>query len=71
MTEERYDMLMWWGSPDNTKEIPQLSDDEIADGWHFCHDWDGLLIHPECPEYESCACLGQDKFKKKKNNNEG
>ena len=69
MDRERYDMLMMgglreFGDSDNTKQIPQLTDDEIADGWHFCHDWGGLLIHPACPEYESCACLGQEKFKK-------
>lgn len=59
MSYERYVSLMW-----GTENI-ELTDAEIADGWHFCHDWDGLLIHPKHPEYNSCVCLGQEKFKKK------
>lgn len=33
-----------------------LNPQEIAEGWHYCHDWDGLLIHPGDPEAECCSC---------------
>ncbi len=33
-----------------------LTPQEIAAGWHYCHDWDGLLIHPGDPEAECCSC---------------
>lgn len=33
-----------------------LTPKEIAAGWHYCHDWDGLLIHPGDPEAECCSC---------------
>jgi hypothetical protein len=29
---------------------------EIADGWHFCPEWDGLLIGPEMGEFQCCLC---------------
>ena len=32
-------------------------------GYHFCPDWDGMLIGPNWPEAESCSC-------KKVNNND-
>jgi hypothetical protein len=25
--------------------------------WHFCIDWDCLLIHKNGPEFESCTCV--------------
>lgn len=34
----------------------ELSQTEILDGWHFCDDWDGMLIHPKSPEGEACTC---------------
>lgn len=35
-----------------------LTVNEIADGWHFCGDWDGLLVGPGMPmEQECCTCL--------------
>lgn len=33
-----------------------LTMEEINDGWHFCMDWDGLLIHEDDPEAECCTC---------------
>lgn len=24
--------------------------------WHFCMDWDGLLIHMNDPEMSCCTC---------------
>ena len=29
---------------------------EIDAGWHFCEDWDGMLIGPRSPEMENCLC---------------
>lgn len=34
----------------------RLTADEIQAGWHFCLDWDGLLIGPGSPEMEVCTC---------------
>jgi hypothetical protein len=33
-----------------------LTDEEFLSGWHFCWDWDLMLIGPGMPEMESCAC---------------
>lgn len=33
-----------------------LSPEEIAAGWHFCHDWDYMLIHTTWPENDGCLC---------------
>lgn len=33
-----------------------LTDDEIAEGWHFCEEWDGMLINDKWPEAEVCLC---------------
>ena len=34
----------------------KLTTEEIKQGWHFCHDWDGLLIGPGMAEQEACLC---------------
>jgi len=33
-----------------------LTADELAEGWHFCYDWDELLVGPPMPEYDGCGC---------------
>lgn len=33
-----------------------LTAEERAEGWHWCYDWDGLLIGPGMQEMESCTC---------------
>jgi hypothetical protein len=33
-----------------------LTKEEAEEGWHFCWDWDGLLIHKDDPEAECCTC---------------
>lgn len=40
-----------------------LTKEEIAEGWHFCYEFDGLLIGPESGEMECCTCEGVDKAK--------
>lgn len=49
MTPERYEELNKKGSG--------LSEDEIADKWHFCREWDQMLVGPGMPEMESCLCF--------------
>jgi hypothetical protein len=49
MTEERWKELM------RDQTLP-LTKQEIADGWHFCPEWDGLLIGPGEMEWEFCMC---------------
>jgi hypothetical protein len=46
---DRYDALM--------NEKAELTKEEIEDGWHFCCEWDALLIHPSWEESKVCTCL--------------
>jgi hypothetical protein len=50
MTNERYKEL--W----ENYEAP-LTQEEINEGWHFCVEWDGLLIGPGMDEMDFCKCL--------------
>lgn len=47
MTTERW-MAITNGNP--------MTDDELRDGWHFCVDWDDLLIGPGMGELRCCQC---------------
>ncbi len=40
----------------STNPDEKLTKEELEDGWHFCPDWDDMLIHKEWPEIESCTC---------------
>lgn len=33
-----------------------LTQAEISHGWHFCVDWDGLLVGPGMGEVRHCHC---------------
>lgn len=35
----------------------ELSADEMDEGWHFCHEFDGLLVGPGMGELASCRCF--------------
>ena len=35
----------------------RLTDDELAEGWHWCHEWDQMLVGPGMPEMDACHCL--------------
>jgi hypothetical protein len=59
MPYARYEELQWGTGP------AQLSEDEIAQGWHWCLEWDDLLIHPLMSEYASCGCEGCGAFAEK------
>ena len=50
MSEERYKALM---EDDNLELTPE----EIEAGWHFCYDFDGLLVGPGMGEQMFCLCL--------------
>lgn len=32
---------------------------EIVSGWHFCREWDGMLVGPGMEELDCCLC-GQE-----------
>lgn len=51
MTKERYTELM-----DNDRnEI--LTEQELSEGWHWCFDFDGLLVGPAMEmEWSCCTC---------------
>lgn len=49
MDIERYKYLV-------TSKEGVITLDELQHGWHFCFDWDGMLIHPNDPEFEYCTC---------------
>lgn len=49
MTNER------WIAVNNGAD--KLTPEEIAQGWHYCWDWDGLLVGPDMKEMECCTCV--------------
>lgn len=49
MTNTRWQSLM-------SDDKSELTDSEIADGWHWCHDFDGLLVGPDMEELNYCNC---------------
>lgn len=61
MDKNRWNFLMW--DNDQTKEH-NLTQEEADAGWHWCGDWDDLLIHPDDEEFKSCNCECMDKFRK-------
>jgi len=55
MTPERYNALMDWN---NEGLELSLTDDEIEQGWHWCGDWDFLLVGPDMVnEQMACNCF--------------
>jgi hypothetical protein len=50
MTNERYKDLM----DNHTASL--LTPEEWQEGWHYCPEWDFMLIEPNTPESESCTC---------------
>lgn len=48
MTPERLRLL-------DTSNEP-FNDNEIAQGFHRCPEWDFLVIGPDDPEWEYCSC---------------
>ena len=58
MPIERYKCLM-----EGTGPCIRLSEDEMKEGWHFCAEWDDLLIHADSDEFHFCSCSHMKKFK--------
>ena len=54
MNNERYRYLI-----ENVEA--ELTEEEIKQGWHFCPDWDLMLIHPNMPESDCCSCFKEEK----------
>lgn len=50
MQPNRYRELM-------ENDLVQLTDSEFQAGWHFCLEWDGLLVGPGMPEIQCCSCM--------------
>ncbi len=49
MTMKRWATLNESGEP--------VSDEEFKAGWHYCCEWDFLLVGPGMPEMDSCRCV--------------
>jgi hypothetical protein len=60
MTQERWDYLM---QPFEGDESVMLTAEELANGWHWCDEWDGLLIHTDDIEFHHCKCGFMEKFR--------
>lgn len=52
MTNERYKELM--------NDAGTITSEEAALGWHWCNEFDGLLVGPNMGELKCCKCLPQD-----------
>lgn len=64
MTNKRYNELMRALKPNQSnpnENVAVLSQEEFNEGWHYCTDWDYLLVGPEMKEYDSCTCLSRVK----------
>lgn len=49
MTDERYNQL--------TRNYSlKLTQEELEEGWHFCREYDELLIGPGMEEQACCLC---------------
>ena len=53
MTPTRYYEL----EAGNDTDGPHLTPEEKAAGWHFCCEFDGLLVGPGMCEQQFCLCF--------------
>jgi hypothetical protein len=60
MTRERWMELM---HPLAESKGIELTNEEVDAGYHFCAEWDGLLIHVDDDEFECCGCSWMEKFR--------
>jgi hypothetical protein len=37
----------------------KLSDEELRAGWHFCPDWNFMLVGPGMRAMDACSCKEQ------------
>lgn len=40
----------------NSQKSGKLTPKEMREGWHFCYDWDGLLVNINDTEGEGACC---------------
>ena len=57
MTKKRYNFLSQ-GGEDN-----ELTKEEIEAGWHFCSEWNYMLIHKTWVQFKFCECSKKEKVK--------
>lgn len=50
MDAKRYNALM-------RGDEERLTTDELRAGWHWCREWDYLLVGPGMPELVACSCF--------------
>ena len=43
-----------------------FTQEELDAGWHFCREYDGLVVGPGMDEETTCACFGGVNFKKRR-----
>lgn len=60
MTKERWNYLM---RPFTGDEYITLTAEELNAGWHWCEEWDGLLINVDHDEFVLCQCDFMAKFR--------
>ena len=53
MTNKRYNDL-------SAVDPESMSEDEVKEGWHYCWEFDGLLVGPGMGELNWCTCLPSD-----------
>lgn len=58
MTNARWVELM----ESSNDQQAALTDDELKRGWHWCCDWDGLLVGPGMTEQEGCCCFADEHY---------
>lgn len=72
MTEERFKALQESNLNLDAPEVKRLTKKEYNEGYHYCDDWDFLLIKPGSGEWECCTChpLRDKERKNEKENRE-
>ncbi len=53
MSDERYQALM-------LDMESKLTEEEINLGWHWCFEFDGLLVNANDPDMKKCGCTCLD-----------
>lgn len=49
MDEERWIEL-------ESGKVKHLTKEEMAEGWHWCPEWDYMLVGPGMKELDTCLC---------------
>jgi hypothetical protein len=57
MTSDRYHELTHNDGVRSDGSRAELTAEEIDAGWHWCLDFDGLLVGPGMGEMENCTCF--------------